>query len=85
MHQPVIIAVAYVVVQWQASVAVKAAAIFAVSAVATAAAAELLRRLPVVGPIVAPASRPANATGLTMRDAGPRPALSGPKGAHRAP
>ena len=59
VHQPVIVAVAYVVVRWQTSVAVKASVIFVVSAIATVAATELLRRLPVVGPVLAPGARAA--------------------------
>jgi peptidoglycan/LPS O-acetylase OafA/YrhL len=77
VHQPVIIAVAYVVVQWQASVAVKAAVIFGVSALATLAVTELLRRLPVVGHIVAPGARSRDASNSVIADArGRRPADS---------
>jgi hypothetical protein len=86
VHQPIIIAVAYVVVQWQAGVAVKAATIFVVSAIATVASTELLRRLPVVGNVVAPGSPPPTAAGLTMRlAAGMRARTAHERAAHRAP
>ena len=47
VHQPIIVAVAYVVVQTSASVASKFTTIFVISAVATFFSAELLTRLPI--------------------------------------
>jgi hypothetical protein len=46
LHQPVIIAVAFIVVQWQMRVAAKFAIIFAVSSLMTLVGAEILSRLP---------------------------------------
>jgi hypothetical protein len=51
VHQPVIVAVAYVVVQWRTSVTVKACAVFLISLVGTLVATEALHRLPVVSRI----------------------------------
>ena len=55
VHQPIIVAVAFVVVPWHAGVAAKAAVIFGVAGVGTVVATELLRRIPGVGGIIAPA------------------------------
>jgi len=48
VHQPIIVAVAFVVVQQRASVAVKFAELLVLSVVGTVLATELLRRVPVV-------------------------------------
>ena len=47
VHQPIIVAVAYVVVKTSASVAWKFTTVFVISAVATYLSAELLSRLPI--------------------------------------
>jgi acyltransferase-like protein len=46
LHQPIIIAVAFIVVQWQLSVGAKFAVILVVSALMTLVGAEILSRLP---------------------------------------
>ena len=51
VHQPIIVAIAYVVVQWRASVPEKLAVLLFVSLAGTLAGAELLRRLPSARPI----------------------------------
>lgn len=48
VHQPVIVGFAYVIVQWQAAVAVKFATLLAVSAIVTVLLAEALGRAPIV-------------------------------------
>ena len=57
VHQPVIIAVAYVVIPWRAALALKVLALAAGSAVATLAAADALHRLPEIGRAAARALR----------------------------
>ena len=52
VHQPVIVAVAFVVVQWQATLAVKAASLLVLSTGATLVVVEALRRLPVGGALI---------------------------------
>lgn len=46
VHQPIIVAVAYLVVQWQTAVALKLAAIFVASIAGTLVVSELLARIP---------------------------------------
>jgi peptidoglycan/LPS O-acetylase OafA/YrhL len=48
MHQPVIVAVAFVVVRWRASIPTELAVLLIVSLGGTLAAAELLQRTPFV-------------------------------------
>ena len=59
VHQPVIVAVAYVVVQWEAPLAAKAATVLALAVGVTLLIVEALRRLPVLGTLVGLRARPA--------------------------
>lgn len=45
VHQPVVVAVAFVVVQWHASIAVKFVTVLVASAAGTLASAEILSRI----------------------------------------
>jgi glucans biosynthesis protein C len=49
IHQPIIVAAAYVVVQWQVGIGTKFGVIFVVSAAATFLIVDLLQRLPIIG------------------------------------
>jgi glucan biosynthesis protein C len=51
VHQPVIVAVAYVLVPWRAPIAAKVATLAVLSAAATLLVIEALRRVPAVGPL----------------------------------
>jgi peptidoglycan/LPS O-acetylase OafA/YrhL len=74
VHQPIIVAVAFVVVPWQWSVGAKAALIFCVSAAGTLAVTEVLRRIPIVADVVTPPSvRRAERAGGGRGDGGPPP------------
>lgn len=83
LHQPVIVAVAFLVVQWRAGVPAKVAAILVASLGATLAGGELLRRSPITRTVLgvssagpsapARAPRPVRAPRGGSRPASPRP------------